>query len=161
MTASHDSPQTPRPIGPLGRRLARAPIALYRIGLGRLLGRRFVMVEHTGRVSGLRRRVVLEVIDRSEGALMVAAAWPGSDWYLNLQAQPRAVVSSGRVRSVPAWARVLEETEAESVFGRYTATHPRAARVLARALGLPFADREAMAVRVPVVELSARSPDGR
>jgi deazaflavin-dependent oxidoreductase (nitroreductase family) len=117
------------------------------------------MVEHTGRVSGLRRRVVLEVIARTEDALMVPSAWPNSDWYRNLRVEPLARISSGRLRSVPATARVLEQAEAESVFDRYAANHLRAAKALSSTLGLPLLDRTAMARSVPVVELSYRSEE--
>ena len=48
----------------MGRRLARAPIWLYRARLGWCLGPRFVLVEHTGRASGKTRQTVLEVIAR-------------------------------------------------------------------------------------------------
>jgi hypothetical protein len=42
------------------RRLVRAPIWLYRIRAGGLLGTRMMMLEHIGRTSGERRYVVLE-----------------------------------------------------------------------------------------------------
>src|SRR5690606_12262413 len=46
------------------RSLVRAPIALYKAGLGWLLGSRILMLEHRGRSSGLRRYVCLEVVER-------------------------------------------------------------------------------------------------
>jgi hypothetical protein len=44
------------------QRLVRAPIWLYRHGLGWLFGSRLLMLEHVGRKSGQPRYVVLEVI---------------------------------------------------------------------------------------------------
>ncbi len=38
----------------------RAPIGPYRIGLGGLLGRRFLLLEHVGRRSGLPRHTVID-----------------------------------------------------------------------------------------------------
>ena len=44
------------------KHLLRAPIWLYRAGLGPLLGHRFVYIAHRGRRTGARREVVLEVV---------------------------------------------------------------------------------------------------
>jgi hypothetical protein len=40
-----------------------APVSLYRLHLGWLLGHRFLLLTHTGRRSGLRRQTVLEVME--------------------------------------------------------------------------------------------------
>jgi hypothetical protein len=45
------------------RWLVRSPIWAYRAGLGLVFGSRLLMLEHRGRVSGLSRYVVLEVVD--------------------------------------------------------------------------------------------------
>jgi hypothetical protein len=50
----------------LSRLLWRAPIWLYRLGLGGLLGSHFVLLNHVGRKSGQPRQTVLEVVDRDE-----------------------------------------------------------------------------------------------
>jgi len=44
------------------RLLMRIPILLYQVGLGRILGGRFLMLTHIGRNSGIPKRAVLEVI---------------------------------------------------------------------------------------------------
>ncbi|MDG4803790.1 nitroreductase family deazaflavin-dependent oxidoreductase [Micromonospora sp. WMMD980] len=78
------------------RWLARAPIPLYRNGLGRLLGRRLMMLEHRGRRSGLPRYVVLEVVDREPGALFLASGYgPASQWFRNVRADPAVRVWTG------------------------------------------------------------------
>ncbi|WP_190820398.1 PNPOx family protein [Saccharopolyspora pogona] len=56
------------------RWLARAPIPLYRRGLGWLLGIRIMMLEHRGRRSGQLRYAVLEVLGREPGALVLVPA---------------------------------------------------------------------------------------
>ena len=48
------------------RWLLRAPIALYRLGLGGLLGQRFLCLTHAGRVSGRLRTTVIEVLSRDK-----------------------------------------------------------------------------------------------
>lgn len=149
------APLTRTPPGPVTRALLRAPIYLYRIGLGRLLGRRFVEVVHVGRKSGRERRTALEVIGRDENSLVVAAAWgPKSDWFRNVVANPGVKISTGSLRLVPATARVLDEGEAVDVLVEYRRRHARAARALAKTLGLALDDPERMAARVPVVRFS-------
>jgi deazaflavin-dependent oxidoreductase (nitroreductase family) len=141
-----------RPPGRIGRVFMRSPIVLYRLGLGWVLGRRFVLVEHVGRKSGLTRRTVLEVIDHDPAGLAVAAAWgPRSDWFQNVQANPDVRVSTGRLRNIAGRARVLSRAEAEEVFARYADAHPRAASALSKVLDVPVADPSVMAEVVPVV----------
>lgn len=72
-----------KPAGVL-RAMFRAPIFLYRIHLGWLLGGRFLMLTHIGRKSGVPRQTVIEVVshDKETGKYYVAAAWRDkSDWY--------------------------------------------------------------------------------
>ncbi|TPX00919.1 nitroreductase family deazaflavin-dependent oxidoreductase, partial [Schumannella luteola] len=47
------------------RWFVRAPIGLYRRGLGWIMGDRILMLEHTGRTSGEPRFVCLEIVERS------------------------------------------------------------------------------------------------
>ncbi len=148
-----------RRLGPIARHLARAPILLYRVGLGGLLGRRFVMVEHVGRRTGRVRRTVLEVIRHDDRSVDTAAAWGRrSDWFRNVVAHPRVRVSTGRLRRVPATAEVLDPAAAGEVFARYAADHPRAARALATTLGVSFEDPRALAERIPVVRFHLDTP---
>ena len=143
----------------LGRWLARTPRYLYRMGLGRLLGKRFVLLEHRGRRTGLTRQTVLEVVDADSTCVLVAAAWgERSDWFRNVRANPSVAISSGRIRDASATAIVLSKSEAVGVFERYAADHKTAARGLAKALHLPFGDAAVMADLVPVVRLAFDQP---
>ncbi len=139
----------------MGRWLARAPRYVYKARLGRLLGRRFVLLEHTGRRSGLPRETVLEVVRHDDASLDVAAAWGrGSDWFRNLEADSAVHVSTGPRRRVAGTAAVQSSDEATAVFAGYARAHPRAARALAAALGLPLGDPTAMAASVPLVRIT-------
>jgi deazaflavin-dependent oxidoreductase (nitroreductase family) len=87
-----------RPPRGLVRLVFRLPIWFYRLGLGGLLGTRFLLLTHTGRRSGLPRRTVLEVIryDRESETFVVAAGFgPGSDWYRNVRRDPRGTAQGG------------------------------------------------------------------
>ena len=59
------------------RLFMRAPIWLYRLRLGWLLGGRCLLLEHRGRSSGKRRAAVIEVVDhdRETSRYCVAAAY--------------------------------------------------------------------------------------
>lgn len=148
-----------RPTG-LTRLLFRAPIWLYRAGLGFLLGSRFLMLEHIGRKSGKRRYVVLEVVrhDREAGSYVVASAWgKRSDWLRNVLQTPAVRVSSGFRRRRPAQAVRLPQSVAVRELCDYAARHPRAFAMLTRfMLGEARDDCAAIARVVPVVALKVQ-----
>ncbi len=110
------------------RWFVRAPIGLYRIGLGFIFGSRLLMLEHTGRRTGARRFVVLEVVDRPAPDEYVVASGFGTraQWYQNVQADPRVRISTGRHCSVKADATLMADTEAVTSLARYAESHPQA-----------------------------------
>ena len=141
--------------GAVGRWFFRAPIFLYRVGLGPIMGRRLIVIEHTGRTSGVPRQTALEVVRRDEESIDVAAAWGvKSDWYRNLLANPQLEVSSGSLKGAPATASVLDSETAESVYAGYVESHPKAAEALSKTVGLPLNDPTRMAATVPLVRLT-------
>ncbi|MCP4005079.1 MAG: nitroreductase family deazaflavin-dependent oxidoreductase [bacterium] len=121
----------------LTRRLYRAPIALYRLGLGGLLGKRFILIEHTGRVSGLTRRAVVEVLryDAVRDEFIIASGFgEGADWYKNLIATPRASIQSGS-RRVQVVANPLPVERRERELLDYGQRNPEAAKFVAKLMG--------------------------
>ena len=133
----------------------RSPIGLYRMGLGGVLGRRFLLLEHVGRRSGVVRRTVLEVVEIQEGGLpvVVSGFGVGSDWYRNVTAQPDVTFTIGR-RRVGAVAERIGQTDAIAVFDRYRTTHPRAARMIGNKIGVSLvADLEGSASKLPLFRL--------
>jgi deazaflavin-dependent oxidoreductase (nitroreductase family) len=120
-----------KPTGIL-RALFRTPIFLYKINLGFLLGKRFLLLTHTGRKSGQPRQTVIEVVthDENTGAYYVAAAWrKKADWYLNILQNPRVKVQVGN-RQFEAEANPTSREEAERVLWEYAQKHPIALREL-------------------------------
>jgi deazaflavin-dependent oxidoreductase (nitroreductase family) len=110
------------------------------MGLGFLLGKRFLLLEHRGRKTGIRRRTVLEVVDREGGVPVVVSGFgPGSDWLQNVLAQPYVGVTWGS-RRFDAVAHRLTVPEAIIVFRNYRREHPRAAAFLGRVLGVSIVD---------------------
>lgn len=141
------------------RWLARAPIPLYRRGFGRLLGERVMMLQHRGRRTGLRRYVVLEVVDREPDVLILVSGYgPRSQWFRNVRAEPWVRVWSGRVRDAPARATALPGAETRARLEVYRRRHRRAAATLGRALGIAeLASRDPLpqdiAERLPLVRV--------
>lgn len=138
------------------RWFVRAPIWLYRAGLGFLFGNRLLMLEHIGRRSGLTRYVVLEVVDRTDDAYTVAAGFgERAEWLRNLDAHPQAHISVGTRRRVPVVAHRMTADEAADALRHYAAKHPRAwdklAPVFEQTLGEPI--RES-GTTLPLVRLS-------
>jgi deazaflavin-dependent oxidoreductase (nitroreductase family) len=118
------------------RALFRAPIWLYRWHLGRLLGHRFLLIEHVGRVSGKQRRAVVEVVRIKGGSITVASGFgPRSDWYLNVLASPRITVQLGS-RRMAVLARPLSPEDAGTAMADYAGRHPSAAAALCRYMGM-------------------------
>ena len=99
----------------------RVPVYLYRWHLGWLLGKRLLLLIHTGQRSGLRRQTVLEVVEyRKDGPEVVVANGfgPNSDWLRNIQAKSDEEVTIGR-QHFAASHRFLDEEEAVAAIRGY------------------------------------------
>ncbi|CNG32324.1 deazaflavin-dependent nitroreductase family protein [Mycobacterium tuberculosis] len=126
-----------RPALPKGlrRTVVRLPIHLYRMRLGRLMGTRFLLLEHIGRKSGKRRQVVLEVIERSEDGFIVCSGFGArADWYRNVLAHPDVTIQVAD-RRLDATAHPLDPAEGGEIMARYAPRHPKAAARLVRLMG--------------------------
>ncbi|MCG5217036.1 nitroreductase family deazaflavin-dependent oxidoreductase [Streptosporangium sp. KLBMP 9127] len=128
---------TPPPPSGLRRLAFRLPILLYRAHAGRLLGGRFMLLTHTGRVTGKPRQVVIEVIEHDpvDGSYVVPSGYGSrSDWYRNILRTPEVLVQVGsRVR--PMTAIPLPPETGAHVMARYGRRHPRFGKRLARFMG--------------------------
>lgn len=130
--------------GPILRVALHVPRVLYRRHLGWLLGRRFLLLEHFGRITGRQHQTVLEVVnyDASSGEVVVMSGWGrSSDWYRNVEATGQARITVGR-RTLGAAASVLSDAEAAKVLAGYETRNRWARRivhrVLSRLAGLPY-----------------------
>ncbi|MFP3989016.1 nitroreductase family deazaflavin-dependent oxidoreductase [Streptomyces sp. E11-3] len=154
----------------LRRVVLRAPISLYRIGLGGLLGHRLVLLTHIGRVSGQPRKVVLEVVaqDEQPGSYLIASGYgERSQWLRNVLAQPRVCYQVGW-RKYEGTAVPLPPEESGRRLAEYAERHPRLAAKLMDSLGhapRSSADFAALGADrregVPLIRLSPRgqAPD--
>lgn len=114
------------------RWFARAPIWLYRARLGAVFGSRLLMLEHTGRTTGARRYVTLEVVSRPapDRYVVVSGFGTRAQWFRNVRANPRVRVYLGSRRPRAAVARILASEESAAALSDYASSHPRAWRTL-------------------------------
>jgi deazaflavin-dependent oxidoreductase (nitroreductase family) len=134
------------------------PIRLYRLGLGWLFGRRLLLLNHIGRVSGKPRQVVLEVVahNPADGSYVVASGWgPTAAWYRNILHTPNVTIQVG-TRTMPMKAEPLGRDEGAAIFADYASRHRMAAKyLLPRLMGFSVdgsdADFRAVGERMPFV----------
>jgi deazaflavin-dependent oxidoreductase (nitroreductase family) len=119
------------------RFLYRIPIQLYRIHLGWLLGKRFLLLSHQGRKSGITRRTALEVVkyDQEKQEYTVVSAYgKKSDWYRNILKTPQVTMQTGR-HVFSASAHPLEPEQTFHVFQDYNRRYPGMIFSLSRMVG--------------------------
>lgn len=113
----------------------RMPLIVYRLGLGRMLGKRFMLLTHVGRRSGKVYRSVLAVLrfEADTQAVYAVSPWSASNWYHNIQAAPALEVETGSARYAPTQrdltpeeiaALIVEFRQKHSVFSRMIARIP-------------------------------------
>lgn len=144
------------------RWLVRAPVWLYRARLGFLFGTRLLMLEHTGRTSGARRYVVLEIVARPSPGVYIVASGFGTkaQWFRNIVVDPQVRVYLGGHQPRPASARVLDHDHSTDALAAYAAAHPRAWQTLRpvfeTTLGAQIDDHT---TPLPLVALGLNDPD--
>lgn len=118
----------------------KVPTLVYRVGLGRLMGKRFLLLAHRGRKSGLERRVVLEVIHYEEKPTFAAvlSGWgERSQWFRNIRASPPLAVWIGEERWLEPELTILEPEEVVEVVEEYRRDHGFLMWTLDRFFGWP------------------------
>jgi deazaflavin-dependent oxidoreductase (nitroreductase family) len=156
----------PTPPPPWLKRLYRAPQALYRVGLGRLLGHRFLLLTHTGRRSGARHQAFVEVVryDPATGeAVVIAGYGKGSDWYRNVRAGGPAWVDFGRGPRRAVFRDVAPDEAADVLVGyerRYGLLRPLLRHVISALAGFDYRgtahDRRRAVEILPMLALAPR-----
>ncbi len=117
---------TPRNgVGPLFKWIFKIPILYYKLGLGWMLGRRFLLLTTTGRKTGKPRHTPLEFIyDPLKDSYRVSPGWGGNtDWYKNARQDPLVTVQVGR-RTFQAVAEPAPDEEAAKFMMNTSRRHP-------------------------------------
>jgi deazaflavin-dependent oxidoreductase (nitroreductase family) len=133
------------PNRPLRRAINRAPIMLYRLGLGPLIGRLVMIMSTTGRRSGLTRRTALEY--HICGGLIYVMSGYGArpDWYQNMLADPRVTLQIGGEVRHARGRRVSDELELHAAYDCFE--HSPGLRAMARLLGVELTRESFLANR--------------
>jgi len=150
---------------PLLRAFMRFPVYLYRARLGWFFGERFLMLSHTGRKSGLKRYVVLEVVnhDPEYKIFYVAAAWgKKADWYCNILKTPQVMVQVKNQQFL-AHADVISSEAALANLWIYAQKYPAAftqliKTILGDALPPNYETCQKMAEAIPLEALKTNFP---
>ncbi len=128
-------PATRTPPTGIARWFFRAPIVLYRWRMGWLLGKRFVLLHHVGRTSGLPRQAVVEVVRRDADSVIICSGFgEKSQWYRNVIAHPDISITLGRL-TYPVRAVRLDADDAVAEMLDYARRHPKSAARLAGYMG--------------------------
>lgn len=140
--------------------MARVPIPMFKAGLAPLFGGRFLLLEHRGRRSGEPRYVVLEVIDSPAAGTyrVVSGLGRSSQWFRNIDADPRVRITVGTSRRRPATAEVLPSARSAEVLERYATQHPAAWSTLRPILEKHVEPGDADYASIPIVDFTMHTP---
>jgi deazaflavin-dependent oxidoreductase (nitroreductase family) len=114
----------------------KMPLILYRLGLGWMLGKRFLLLTHVGRHSGKVYQSVLAVLrfDEKTHEILAVSPWSKSNWHQNIQIKPALKVETGFIRYTPM-QRNLSPEEIAALFIEFRKQRPIFSRVIARIPG--------------------------
>ena len=114
----------------------KLPLFLYRLRLGWVFGKRFMVVTHVGRRSGKVYRSVLAVLafDPITREIKAVSPWRTSNWFNNIQATPALEVETAGVRYAPR-QRFLGPEEIAAAFIELRRQRPIFSRMIARIPG--------------------------
>lgn len=85
------------------------------------------MLEHIGRTSGAKRRVVLEIVDHPAAArdVVVSGFVERAQWFRNLESNPQVRIYLAGHQPAPAVAHRLDAEMSTRSLTRYATAHPR------------------------------------
>jgi len=132
--------QLPQPPRGFKAKLWRIPIWFYRMGLGGLLGKRFLLLTHIGRKSGQPRQAVIEVVKKdSQNDIYYSVSGFGekAQWFQNILHTPQVDIQVGG-QKMSVHAERLSINDGEKILSAYAEQHPIALRELSKMLKIPY-----------------------
>jgi deazaflavin-dependent oxidoreductase (nitroreductase family) len=117
-------------VGPVFKWIFKIPILYYKLGLGWMLEKRFLLLTTTGRRSGKKHHTPLEfVYDPQDDSYRISPGWGGNtDWYKNVRRNPNVTVQVGR-REFKAVAETAPDEEAAKFMFSVSRRHPGMDRI--------------------------------
>jgi deazaflavin-dependent oxidoreductase (nitroreductase family) len=86
----------PYPDNPIMRKLYKTPILLYRLGLGKMIGKYIMVISTYGRKSGKVRRTPIEYYCIDKDIYAISGFEREPDWYQNLKANPHVTLQTNQ-----------------------------------------------------------------
>ncbi|MGH2821392.1 MAG: nitroreductase family deazaflavin-dependent oxidoreductase [Actinomycetota bacterium] len=118
--------------------LARAPTLAWRLGLGALVGGRFLILTTRGRKSGTPRHTMLGYIALEGRPHVFAVYGARSQWLRNAEVDPRVTIqTSAGVQSSTA-RRIVDPVELGELFERMQRRDAKSVRLYLLSRGLPY-----------------------
>jgi deazaflavin-dependent oxidoreductase (nitroreductase family) len=94
----------------------KSPILLYRLGMGFLVGRLFMVMTTIGRKSGQPRHTAIE-FHEFKGRKYIFGGWgTRTDWYHNIEADPHVTIQTWRGAENALARRITSETDLVKAF---------------------------------------------
>lgn len=140
------------PSKPLTRLLFKFPLLTWRLGLGPLTGRLFMLITTRGRKSGLPRHTMVEYYRKGERKYAVSGFGEKSDWYRNIQADPRVTIQTSAGTQAALAVRVTDPDELWEAARLFMQHDPPLTQWYFKSLGVEFS-REALAEHAERVHL--------
>jgi len=78
------------------KQLYRFPILLYRLGLGKVIGKMILILSTYGRKSGKVRRAAIEYFQHKGQIYVISGFGHKPDWYQNVQTNPHVSINTDR-----------------------------------------------------------------
>lgn len=114
----------------------KAPRTLWRLGLGPITGKIFMLITTTGRKSNLPRRTMVEYYKVNGRKYAACAFGEKADWYKNIQADPRVTIQTSDGTESAIAYRVTEDDELLAVYQIFKRRDPPLINFYLSSLGI-------------------------
>ena len=99
------------PSGGWRKAMFKWPVQLWRLGLGPLMGKLFVLITTTGRKSGLPRHTLTEVHHMNGRKYAPSGFGRRAQWYKNIEADPHVTIQTDKGAESVVAVRVTDDEE--------------------------------------------------
>lgn len=113
-----------------------APLKLWRLGLGPLLGQYLLVLTHKGRNSGRIYHTMVEYHELSGNIYIPAAFGSQTDWYKNITVHPHVTVQTAAGSDYRTAVRVTDNQEILDVFDYFLKRDPPITKMYLKTLGI-------------------------
>jgi deazaflavin-dependent oxidoreductase (nitroreductase family) len=101
----------------------KMPILMWRMGLGFLVGKLFMIMTATGRKSGQPRQTAIEFHEHAGRKYVFSAFGEKADWYKNILADQRVTIQTASGTEHVIARRIVSERELKEAFEFVTNNH--------------------------------------